>query len=1221
MGEVAFNAIMREDGQFFCFIFIHHALSFSLSELEVVMRLKKLEILGFKSFADKTKLEFHAGITAVVGPNGCGKSNIADAFRWVLGEQSAKSMRGGKMPDVIFAGTTHRKPLNFAEVTICLDDIEGKLPIEYEEVSITRRLHRSGESEYFINRHPVRLKDVQGLLLDSGMGKDAYSIFEQGKIDQVINLSALERRYIFEEAAGILRFLQRKKEALRKLEQTDGNVSRIKDIHQEVEKQIIVLEQQAEKARRYKEDKAELDVLEKVVLLTKWEAIQKRLSDAGNKVKDVEDQVVNINAQIDVITSQIFEAKQTLAHAEKTLRVRSEEVYQARSAKEIKAKEKVGNQERLKELQSKEKRWQQELETMIEKRKQREVERRTLKKTQADLEKRVKEMEHLVQTQRERATVLDVELSKLRLQQQSRQQDLLKHVHTENQCESELKQVTLRLENTQERQHQIQERKERLGHSAKELAVQVDEKKTQLEESSKGIDAQKEVFASLEDTLQDLGREMDNSQGLLDKLLIEISDSKARQKALNRLRQDMEGFSTASKHLIQIAAEPTNPFYNKIKGLYEYIVPKKGAEAALANVLRFYSQTLVVENEEDFAQLMAYVKSKKLKDLSLLCLETVNKICPIPKGNVPNEYTPFVVDIIENELANHFLQGVFTAKGGEEAVKAVITGACLEVLTADGMMIDRRGVVFYASQGENNVFMREAELKALETKLFSMESEKVQLENILRTIQQKKNAIQTERVELDKTIRRGEMKLVEINFALQKLIVDLGRIREEEKVLQSELLTQAKVIEEYKVALEDLRLRFVQAKTKAQDAKTQSETLNEQLESNAIVLKQEMAKLQEQEANFQQLVEENRSKLHALNVLDIKDLEGEQQERRLEEEIEIGRHQLSQIQERDIEVEKLLSEFAQNLNDVAAACAELEQEVSVRKGAIEHLDAKINEKRQILKKSETDRNQIVVQTAQLESVLQSLENELQERHRLTVTKAKEECGPLQKSLDQVEKQLRALRQQIENAGDINMTSIEECDKHKERYQFLNQQIDDLNLSKQELVSIIAELDGESRKIFKATFDQICLNFKKNFKILFNGGEADLQFTETSDVLEAGIEIIAKPPGKQMRSISLLSGGEKCLTAMALLFAVFEVKPAPFCILDEIDAPLDDTNVERFVNIVKEFVDRCQFIIITHNKRTMAIADVIFGVSMEERGVSKLLSMDFSEEAKPEPMLV
>jgi chromosome segregation protein len=371
---------------------------------------------------------------------------------------------------------------------------------------------------------------------------------------------------------------------------------------------------------------------------------------------------------------------------------------------------------------------------------------------------------------------------------------------------------------------------------------------------------------------------------------------------------------------------------------------------------------------------------------------------------------------------------------------------------------------------------------------------------------------------------------------------------------------------------------------------------------------------------LQQALDEKRKCQHDLHVLDVKDKESEHQEMRLSEEIEMGHVLQSQIQVKSIAVEKALVEVEQSLADVIAACAEFEQDVAVRKHAVEKFEIAIHEARLSAKKHEADRHQTGIQSVQLESMIESLEKELLERHRLTIEEAREICEALDKTVEQTEKQIKVLRQQLENAGDINMTSIEECNKLKGRYQFLNQQIDDLNVSRQGLIAIITQLDGESRKIFKDTFQQISINFKKNFSILFNGGEADLQFTETADVLETGIEIIAKPPGKQMRSISLLSGGEKCLTAMALLFAIFEVKPAPFCILDEIDAPLDDTNVERFVSIVKEYVNRCQFIIITHNKRTMAIADVIFGVSMEEKGVSKLLSIDFSKSDAPEAAL-
>lgn len=1181
------------------------------------MRLKKLEILGFKSFAEKTKLEFHAGITAVVGPNGCGKSNIADAFRWVLGEQSAKSMRGNRMADVIFAGTTDRKQLNFAEVTIVLDGIEGKLPIDYEELAITRRLHRSGESEYFVNRHPARLKDVQALFLDTGMGKDAYSIFEQGKIDQVINLSPLERRYIFEEASGILRFLQRKKEALRKLEQTDLNVSRIKDIHQEVEKQIIILEKQAEQARRFKNDKLELENLEKTVLLAKWDNVQKSLEETRCKTAVINGQIDDATVLIEGLKVQLSEAKLALDSAEKALRARSEEVYQARSTKEITSKERAGNQERLKELLIKENRWQQELQSCVNRHSQRQQERLEIEKAQKEQEYLSQNLETEVNSRREKTAALEAELAEHRRQHYTKQQELLVNLKTENFCESELKQISLRIENAQERHAQIQRRKVGLSLDVQVLSIQQEEKKQRLEEVSKLIDSQKELFAASENTLKDLLEEEGKTQDQSNVLQIEISESKARQKALQRLRDDMEGFSSGGKHLIQEAAKSSCPFYNKIKGLYEYITPKKGAGPAVAAALKAYAQTLVVDAEEDFSKVIAYVKQKNLVDLSILCLETIVNLDPkLLKSQDREGLSPLLQHVLESKLANHFLKDAFLSDSIETALSAVINDSSIEVLTHDGIYIDRHCVLFYATQGANNVFLREAELKALNKKLQDKENDKQQIEIVLKALQQKKNQIQSERIELDKMIRREEMKLVEVNFGLQKTLAELDRTHTEEKALDNEFDVIAKSMEGYTAATAELQSKYANAKNKVLETKKFTESLNEQLDSRTVVLKQEARQLQERTMVYQRAMEENQNRSHALHVLEIKDQESRQQQKRLEDEIEAGRHLRSQIQYKEAEVEKLLHEAEHALSSVAAACSELEQEVSVRKGAIEHLEGKINDRRQMLKKSEAERSHAGIQGAQLESTAQSLENDLLERHHLDITQARAVCQPASKPVENLEKQIRAMRQQIENAGDINMASIEECEKHKERYQFLNQQIDDLNLSKQELIKIIADLDKESRNIFKATFDQICLNFKKNFKILFNGGEADLKFTETADVLEAGIDIIAKPPGKQMRSISLLSGGEKCLTAVALLFAIFEVKPSPFCILDEIDAPLDDTNVERFVNIVREFADRCQFIIITHNKRTMAIADMIFGVSMEEKGVSKLLSMDFSEGVEP-----
>lgn len=1183
------------------------------------MRLKRLEILGFKSFADKTKLVFDPGITAVVGPNGCGKSNIADAFRWVMGEQSAKSMRGSKMPDVIFAGTTHRKPLNFAEVTITLTDINGQLPVDYDEVSITRRLHRSGDSEYFINRHLVRLKDVQSLFLDSGMGKDAYSIFEQGEIDRVINLPPLERRYIFEEAAGILRFLQRKKEALRKLEQADLNVTRIKDIHQEVERQIIVLEEQAEKARQYQENKRLLEELEKTLLVTKWDLLYAKLQDNRGKAAVQDKHIQSTNSQIESLQSQLLEAKQALAEAEKVLRHRGEEVFKVRSAKEIQSKEKQSNEERLKELVAKEKRWQHELESMSEKHSQRAEERKAIQSAQKELDERFAELEKLIVQQREKVRKIDEELTKQKNQHQIKQKEWLRLLQIENQCESEIKQTSVRFENANERYARMQGRKEQLAQDLVELIAQSEDKKKQFDEASRAIEGQKGLFASMENDLRSISEEMEKTQEQIDLIYQEISEGKARQKALQRLRADMEGFSAGGKRLLQEAANSEGPLYKKLKVLYEYFVPQKGSEMALAAVMKTYSQTLVVESEDDFAAVVDYAKKHKIKDISLLCLEAIAKIKSTKASTrkLQDGWVPLAINVLENELSRHFLQGVYLDKESQPVLDAIKDSSGMEVWMADGAYVDRRSVVFYAGQGENNVFLREAELKALEKKLLASEEEKLQLDTVLRAIQQKRNQLQADRSELDKTIRRAEMRLVELNFAAKKAIADIEKLRAEENTVVNELKGMAKVIAEFSASLESLKKQHAKAKEATSAAQSLSEELNAALDKLTGDMKLQGNDLREKEMALQQTRDEVRKQAHGLHVLEVKDLESEQQAKRMEDEIEMGRVLQSQFALKKSEVTKLLQEVEHNLADAVYACTELEQQVAMRKSALEHLEGKINEKRHTLKKHETDRNQVGIHAAQLESNHQTLENDLRERFQLTVEAARTACGPAEKTIDQIEKQMRALKQQIEGAGNINMTSIEECDKHKTRYTFLNQQIDDLNVSKQELVEIITQLDGESRKIFLETFEKISVNFKKNFQILFNGGEADLQFTESADVLEAGIEIIAKPPGKQMRSINLLSGGEKCLTAMALLFAIFEVRPAPFCILDEIDAPLDDTNVERFVNIVQQFVDRCQFIIITHNKRTMAIADILFGVSMEERGVSKLLCMDFAKHADPE----
>lgn len=1179
------------------------------------MRLKKIEILGFKSFADKTVVEFSPGITAIVGPNGCGKSNIADAFRWVLGEQSAKSLRGNKMYDIIFAGTTKRAPLNIAEVTLTLTDIGDALPIEYDEISVTRRLHRNGDSQYFLNKQPVRLKDVQNLFLDSGLGKNAFAIFEQGKIDQVIQYSPLERRYIFEEAAGILRFLQRKREALHKLEQVDQNSVRVKDIHKEIERQIIVLEQQAAQARVYKENKSSLELLEKMLAVAKWEQLQQRLHDINKKESAQQQRLKEIKTELEELQNDRQEKKIHLSQSEQVLRSKSEDLFRIRSDQAIKTQEQQSQQQRLKENLVKEKRLSQELELLIEKKGSRQAERLKMQKEQEQLDQALIEHTRTLQGQRDNTRVLEEAVARLREQQQTSQQDRIRCVQLESQIESEIKQNSVRSDSLQERKMDLQGRKEKSLTRVEELKTGLEEKKIAMTVANKAVDDQKKAFVLLDQQTKKITDDLHASRGNLNTLQQEIAEIKARQKVLTRLREEKEGFSSGSKRLLLESANPKSPLHNVLHELYQLLSSQSGTEMALATALRLYTQTLVVKTRTEFQIVIDFARQNKLKDFSLLCLEDLQTPAN-SKAKTFEGIIPLLQQIADSPLGNHLLSDVFIADDLETAAKWHQTNPKSSVLTKDGIVVDAMGVVFFVSQGENNVFMREAELKTIQKKLDLLEKTRQELESNMKELQLQQEKIQSEKSILDKAIRRDEMTLVEVNFGVQRLTTELERSKNEEKQFEQELKNLTLSIEGLASKLKELTQQYQTAKTKSEQVKELSSRLQQDWDKQIAALKSERDALQGKEANYRKISDDSKKLTHALQILDVKDLESLEQEARLNDEIQRGKEFQAQVQKQGVLFEKALLDIEKSLEEASHKCTDIEKDVAKRKLAIESMDSKVETTRQQVTRTDEELYRLNTTKGQLQASLQTILDDLHEKYQLAIDAAHALFSQEQKQLEapeQIERKIRKVRQEMESAGDVNMMSIEEFDKHQTRYDLLNRQIDDLESSKQELVEIITQLDGESRKIFKETFDLIRGHFQRNFQILFNGGEADLQFSEDSDVLEAGIEIIAKPPGKQMRSIQLLSGGEKCLTAMALLFAIFEVKPAPFCILDEIDAPLDDSNVERFANIVKQFEDRCQFMMITHNKRTMAIADMLCGVSMEERGVSKLIAIEFSKQ--------
>lgn len=1182
------------------------------------MRLRKLKIKGFKSFADKTLLEFKSGITAIVGPNGCGKSNIADAFRWVLGEQSAKSMRGAKMNDVIFGGSSLRQPLPFAEVSLTLSDIAGALPIPYDEITVTRRLHRSGESEYFLNDQIVRLKDLQDLLLDSGIGKNSLSTFEQGKVDQVIHFSPMERRSIFEEAAGIVRFLQRKRETLRKLESADGNIARLKDIQLEVAAQASTLHEQAAKAKQWQGLQGEITELEKGLLIAKWKAVQAKSESADNQEKEHKDLAEALEQQEKLWQNELAAAKQELEAANESLRCHREELFGRRSEKEIKLREKQHLQERQKELLAKERQWRNELETLLEQKEWQQDELAPMQQQQKDAAKGLAMAESKLQKQKAQAVACEQQLTHLRQKQQQMQQQHVQLMQKESQLSGEIKQNKVRLETVQERQAQLANRKQGFAQQEADLTLQLTGKERQVQEISATIDRQRDLLHSLEEKIQALKEEIENNHHALNAASQEMAANKARYKLLCRLREEMEGLSPATKRLLQEAANGYSPFYGKLKVAYELIIPKAGRHEAVAAALSTYGQTLVVESVADFHEVLVFAAKLKLKDFSLICRElTVAAAASraIAQGEQEHSGSPLTALVEECPLSTSLLEGIYLADNLSEALQEGAVQASL--LADENIFIDRHKVYFQLSPGSNNSFMREAEIKTLETALQELESKQLQLDAALKGSQQQLSQYRSEMLDSDKNVRRNEMNLVENNFALQRLNSELEKLQREKRHVDEEWNSSEATTEKLSLLLDELQSNHVTALNAVESSATGAAELTVALQHHSELYSAELALLQQCQDDFQQGEQTWQQYLHSIKVIELKAQENLRQEMRLREELELSQEHLSTLSAKINQFDTLLKTAEEQLSAATEANQQLEERTALQKNHVQEKETQWQLQSEKTKRQAQECYQRGILTAQLRSATEALQDEALERYEQPIQDLESSSVPLQISIEKTEKQLRSLRTTVETAGPVNMTAIEECHKWESRSSGLKQQINDMTDAKQELLDIIAKLDSDSRQLFQETFNAISANFKKNFAILFNGGEAELQLTAGSDLLEAGIEIIAKPPGKQMRAISLLSGGEKCLTAMALLFAIFEVKAGPFCILDEIDAPLDDSNVERFAAIVKQFIDRCQFIIITHNKCTMAIADTLFGVSMEEKGISKLLQLQFSHESEPQ----
>jgi len=1196
------------------------------------MHLQSLELFGFKSFADKTLFNFHEGVTAIVGPNGCGKSNLLDAIKWVLGEQSAKSLRGGEMADVIFNGTDNRKPLSFAEVSLTFTDCASELNVDWHEVRVTRRVYRDGISEYLLNKTQCRLKDIQNLFADTGVARSAYSMMEQGKIDMILSSRPEDRRAVFEEAAGITKYKSQKKEALRKLEATEANLLRIGDVIKEVKRQIGSLQRQAGKARRYQALHADLRVLDTHCSKKQLGKLEGDLAHCRGEIEKIAKTEQTTRAKIDQDETDLTEERRALDKIDvEVADIRAEA---QRLQSEIAAnKSRIEfNRQRKDELNDLIERAKGDIASSENKRKQHEAQ---IRESDALIEK----TQHFLQSkQNELAKVTEL-LDKLRAKREAREADrktarasLSKYETKIDKLEDDLAGLTARRELTQEQIRQISTEIKEAIAAREKIATTVaaahkstdsEQKKlqdllTQSQAAETGLRKQQELLADSEAELAAIERT--------------LTEKRSSLEILRQLNAEGEGLAQGSQAVLKGLDDPSRYRDSIVGSLVAQIDvdPKfiPGIEAALGRNLH----AVILKDAQSAEEILARLTKKKLGQAALFMPklgatshESVRK--SLPKGGIAWAVDKVVTPRAIEPLVRQLLSGVVIFSKLSDALAAKKDEPTLAMATLDGEFISTEGIVFGGSSTvkADSMLERKARVAALEKEMTDFESQRG---TAVQKRDQAKTSVASALRQLDEARSQHQAAHLSHSTAANKIALLAAEEKEAERKidnLKSEKTTLEQQIEAAGERVSDLEEELAAARDELAD--------HEAAQSDAE--KDEKGARSQEEKNIEQL---NDLRLAIATARQRQEsLEGQRQpmaarDAELVELIAARKNDITsyetklatQAQEnRDAEV--AIKEQGARAAEAEAAANKIASERTARATAVQKCENEVRGLRDSLSESQEQRGHLQVRESQLQMQIENLAENVSRRYQIDLRAfAPDETAfdkTLRVQLKRAEKEadvdlgdedlqtlIADLNRQLDNMGPVNLEAVQEYDELEERYKFLETQNTDLTNSRRELLDVIAKINATTKQLFADTFTQIRANFKEMFAELFGGGRADLSLMDENDPLNCGIEISAKPPGKQLQSVSLLSGGERAMTAVALLFAIYMVRPSPFCVLDEIDAPLDESNINRFVRVLDRFVAQSQFIIITHNKRTISKADILYGVTMEERGVSKLVGM-------------
>lgn len=1174
------------------------------------MHFKSLELFGFKSFADKTELIFESGVTAVVGPNGSGKSNISDAIKWVLGENSARELRGLHMGDVIFNGTDGKDALGFAEVSLTISNQPKILPTEYDEITISRRVFRSGESEYFINKAPVRLKDIAELLMGTGIGTTTYSLMEQGKIDQILDSRPEERRYVFEEAAGITRYKSKKKEALRRLEQTEANLLRINDVITEVKRQINSIERQANKARRYKEEFERLKELEVLSAAYEYNNVRENESALSSeksaliaKEDELNSAMVEFNAKLDSLRQELSKVDYRLSEAKANVvniegqieRNKDKALYNSERISELNLrianleKEMGANKLRISNLENEVNKLNMETNSF----------KATEDKKRAELDEKNKYLDIIAEVsktccenaEKAKRYLVDVAQGQVRVR-------------------NEITKLIANIQNLNARKRRIEVEKRKIDEERTGFNLKSEELSSVLESVSKTIEDLNWNKAQAEGNLSALEEGILSSQAQMQSLNSESTGARSRLAFLEDLKAKYEGFSLGVKSVLKEAEKGSAVSEGVIGVLADLIEPFQGYDAAVEAALGDGVQAIIVKDAETAKRLMSFLYENSLGRAAFIPLEGLSEGAKRPDIlnyiKAGENMKPALEYLLRDTCLAEDLDSAFNAVTRQNPDARFVTknGEVVENGLAVGGRVPK--VEGFGLIG------RDAKIKELRIQVEALAGRLASLDKEIGEKRGKRDELQLQAKAIAEEIHKIEIENANRTNENIKIKEALGKLNDEESLLNLEL-------DEVKSEIEGLLAKEEESKKELvslsdEDIKVQ-ETIRvnqETMHMKAKEREETLVQITQIRTELELLKDKEESLLKALNMMgrSLDDERGSLAAK--EKETEEARSRISQL---NLESEELAKRNEMLSADKVNAEGDSQSISGERKAvstSILQLEAQLRDAQKGLDELRAQIHTLSVKSTECNYKIVGLRDRLLQVYKVDLDLGQTSI-PENVNWDETNQKIEALRSKLDEIGPVNLIAIEEHRELQERYNFLTTQQQDLLNAKEDLHKAINKINKTTRELFVETFQKIQVEFRDMFRLLFGGGDAELMLIDQSDILESGIEIVARPPGKKPQSISLLSGGERTLTAIALLFAIFKVKPSPFCVLDEIDAALDEANIDRFCRILKEFVKDSQFIIITHNKKTISIADVMYGITMEESGVSKIVSVKFAQQ--------